>query len=127
MLDMSKILIVEDEQALQRAISLALTNEGFNVFTAKDGEEGLRVALKEKPDLILLDVIMPVMDGMSMLHKLREDESWGKDAKVLILTNLSDDKKISDIAEEKSVSFLVKSNCSLVEIVSEVKKNVEEE
>ena len=73
-----KILIVEDEAPLRNAISDILSFEGFTVFQAKNGQEGLDAALLEHPDLILLDLMMPVMDGLTMLEKLRQDQAYGK-------------------------------------------------
>ena len=67
------ILIVEDEVSQRKVLSAYLIKKGFAILEASDGEEGLRVALAEHPDVILLDVRMPKMDGMTMMHKLRED------------------------------------------------------
>ena len=78
-----KILIVEDETPLRNAVSDILTFEGFGVLQAKNGQEGLDIALAEHPDLIVLDIMMPVMDGMASLRKIREDESWGKNAHIV--------------------------------------------
>ena len=69
-----KILIVEDELSLREALAKKLVSENFEVLEAENGQIGLEVATREKPDLILLDIIMPVMDGMTMLKKLKENE-----------------------------------------------------
>ena len=71
-----KILIVEDEDSLLSALVDKFLKAGYRVVTARDGEEGLTVALREQPDLILLDIVMPKMDGISLLRQLR-DNSWG--------------------------------------------------
>ena len=71
-----KILIVDDEPALLTALVDKFTRAGYTVGIAENGKEGLKLALKNRPDLILLDIIMPVMDGITMLYKLRKD-SWG--------------------------------------------------
>ena len=76
-----KILIVEDEEDMLRALVDELGHEGFETLEAKNGKEGLSIALKERPDLILLDILMPEMDGMAVMKHLRGDV-WGK--KVLI-------------------------------------------
>lgn len=115
-----KILIIEDEIRLLGVLSEKFSNEGFEVLRAKDGEEGLRVALDTRPDLILLDIIMPKMDGMTMLKKLRKDE-WGKDVSVIILTNLSDAEKITEAWDQQVYEFLVKTQWSLEELVERVK------
>lgn len=118
-----KILIVEDELSLRNALRDKLLSENFAVLEAKNGEKGLAVALREHPDLILLDIIMPVMDGISMLKKLRGDE-WGKDAPVIILTNLSDSKSISDSMNENITNYLVKSDWKLEDIVKIVRERL---
>lgn len=120
-----KILIAEDERPMLRALTDTFENEGFNVFGAEDGEEGLKIAFKEHPDVILIDLLMPKMDGMTMLKKIREDE-WGKDVPVIILTNLSDVDKIAETVENGISHYLVKTDWSLEEIVKKVKKLLKE-
>jgi len=113
------ILIVEDEISLCNALRDKFAGEGFSVLSAKDGEEGLKLALSERPDLILLDIIMPVMDGITMLAKLRED-TWGNNAKVIILTNLSDNEKVAEALARGSYDYLVKSNWKIEDVVAKV-------
>lgn len=122
-MDNKKILIVEDEEVMQKAISEAFANQEFTTLTANDGEEGLAVALKEHPDLILLDILMPKMDGMIMLEKLRQDE-WGKEAPVIILTNVnpSANSVINSVLENNPAYYLVKSDVKLEGIVEKVKE-----
>lgn len=117
------ILIVEDEIAILNALRDKLTREGFAILEAKNGEEGLEIALRIHPDLILLDIIMPVMDGLTMLSRLREDP-WGKDAKVIILTNLSESAKVSEVMAKESFDYLVKSDWKLEEVVKKVQERV---
>lgn len=121
-MDNKKILIVEDEEAMQRAISEALSNQEITTLTANDGEEGLRAALKEHPDLILLDILMPRMDGMVMLQKLRLDE-WGKKVPVIILTNVSPNANsvIDSVLKNEPAYYLVKSDVKLEGIVDKIK------
>jgi len=119
-----KILIVEDELSLRNALRDKLTREEFAVLEAKNGEEGLEVALREHPDLILLDIIMPVMDGITVLKKLREDE-WGKDAKVVLLTNLSDNEKIAEAIMHGTYDYLVKSDWKIKDVVAKVRERLE--
>lgn len=116
---MKKVLIVEDEKTLRDALASKFSSEGFEVLTGENGEEGLALALDEIPDVILLDITMPVMDGITMLKKLREDEK-GRDIKVLMLTNLSDGDKVSESIDQGSVGYLVKSDWSLADIVKKV-------
>jgi len=116
-----KILIAEDEESMLHALTDTFNNAEFDVFGAKNGEEGLEIAFKEHPDVILIDILMPKMDGMTMLKKLRENE-WGKNVPAIILTNLSDVEKIAEAVEDGICNYLVKTEWSLEEIVKKVKK-----
>lgn len=122
-MDKKRILVVEDEEAMQKAISETLANQGFTAFTANDGEEGLKISFKEHPDLILLDILMPKMDGMVMLQKLRLDE-WGKKVPVIILTNLSPNANsvINSVVQNEPAYYLVKSDVRLEGIIDKVKE-----
>ena len=119
-----KILIVEDDRAEANVLVDKFTQEGFLVSTAENGKKGLERALLDHPDLILLDIIMPEMDGLSMLNELRKDE-WGKAVPVIILTNLNPD---DEIVRQKGVMdfayFLIKSNWKLDDVVRAVKKEL---
>ena len=117
------ILIVEDEPTLLRVIAEKLAHEGFIALEAKNGKEGLALALKKRPELILLDIIMPVMDGVTMLAKLRSD-AWGKNVPVVILTNLSDERKVSLAIEKGVFDYLVKSDWTLEDVVKKVKERL---
>lgn len=117
------ILIVEDEVSLRNVLYDKLSIEGFVVFEAKNGEEGLAVALREHPNVILLDIIMPVMDGITMLYELRKDP-WGKDAKVILLTNLSEAERVSQSQRQGVYDYLVKSDWKLEDIVKKVKEKL---
>lgn len=118
-----KILIVEDEAPLRQAIFDKFSREGFQTFQAKNGEEGLDVALKEHPDLILLDIIMPKVDGLSMLKTLRQDK-WGKNVPILILTNLNDAEYVAEAMENGVYDFLVKSDWKLDELITRAKEKL---
>jgi two-component system response regulator ResD len=118
------VLIVEDERSLRRALVDKFNHEGFNVLEAKDGSEGLDIALKNHPDIILLDIIMPVMDGISMVEKLRMD-AWGKTAGVIILTNLSDGQQMLDSMKNGVFEYLVKSNWKIQDVVTKVKQRIQ--
>lgn len=116
-----KILIVEDDVALSGALLAKLSAEGFNTIVAKNGEEGLEMAINNHPDLILLDIIMPKMDGIAMLKQLRAD-LWGKEVPVIILSNLSDADKNVNIVDGDVKAFLVKSDFPLADIVTKIKE-----
>ncbi len=119
---MKKILIVEDELAYLKLLNSQLTGKGYRVIEATDGEKGLAKARSEKPDLILLDIRMPVMDGLAMLDRLRKEE-WGKKVKVIILTNLEpDDKIIGKVVKDRPLYYFVKSDIQLETLLKKVKE-----
>jgi CheY-like chemotaxis protein len=93
------------------------------VLKARNGQEGLDLATSEKPDLILLDILMPVMDGITMMQKLRKSDAWGKAVPIILLTNLSVEKKTIKrlIKENQPVFYLVKVDWSLNAIIEKAK------
>lgn len=119
------ILIIEDEAYLRKLLKEKLTKEGFEVLEAGDGKVGLETALNKHPDVILLDIIMPVMDGISMLKKLRQD-AWGKNIAVIVLSNLNEVEKINESVEENAYGFLVKSDWEIDDIVTLIRKKIVE-
>lgn len=118
-----KVLLIEDDLVISNVLKEKLVREKIHVITAADGSAGLTQALAEHPDLILLDIVMPNMDGMTMLKKLRED-SWGKTAKVVVLTNLSDAYKAEEAAGKGVYDWLVKSEWQLSDLAQLVKKKL---
>jgi len=119
------ILIVEDENPLRNALKDKLNKVGFATLEAKNGQEGLELAISKTPDLILLDIIMPVMDGFTMVKKLREEENkngklTSNQIPILFLTNLSDEKALSEGQQEGIYDYLVKSNWTLDGIVKKI-------
>jgi DNA-binding response OmpR family regulator len=118
-----KILIVEDEKALSFVLAEKFHREGFFVWEAEDGLEGLEKASKHHPDLIILDIVMPSMDGLTMLKKLRENK-WGENVPVLILSNLSDPAQINEANNRGVIDYLVKSNWGLDDVVEKVKETL---
>src|SRR5262249_2052179 len=116
----SKILIVEDEEILLTALSEELKQEGFDVVGAVDGEDGESKALSEKQNLILLDLVMPKLDGIGTLKFLKENPA-SKEIPVMILTNLSDYDKVSDALSLGAMDYLVKANYRLEELVAKIK------
>jgi len=115
-----KILIVDDENILLELLSKKFKEEGFEVEMASDGEEGFKKALEILPDLIILDVVMPKVNGLEMLAKLRNDEK-GKDIKVIVLTNVKEIEKIEDAVKDGASEYLVKVEWSLENLVKKVK------
>lgn len=122
-MDKKKILIVEDDEAMCSVFVESLQNHDFLTLVANDGEKGLATALKQHPDLILLDILMPKMDGMIMLQKLRLDQ-WGKKVPVIILTNVNSDTNsvINSVARNEPAYYFVKSEVRLEGIVEKIKE-----
>lgn len=116
-----KILIVEDDSAIGKILFNRLNAEGFVTLLETNGQEGLETALNERPDLVILDLVMPIMDGISMLKELRKDEEWGKGAKVLIMTNLTNDEKLQEAFQNGVFEYLVKANWELGVVVDKIK------
>lgn len=123
---MKKILFIEDESALQKTFRVFIEQEGYQMVSALDGESGFNLAKMEKPDLILLDLILPKLHGFEVLEKLKEDYET-KEIPVIILTNLENPNDINKALELGAKTYLVKSNYTLSELVEKVKKALEEE
>lgn len=115
-----KILVVEDTKSYSMILSQTLMAAGFSVTTAGDGEEGLAAVKEEKPDLILLDIEMPKMDGITMAKRLKEANI---DVPIIFLTNMSDLKHISE-ATETAADYIIKSDISVDGIVVRVKERL---
>lgn len=122
-----KILIIEDEQIMLKSLIDRFASEHFEILTARDGEYGLELALSEKPDIILLDIVLPKMDGMTMMDKLRKSNSSAKDTPIILLTNLNADEKIMQgIVQDNPAYFLVKTEWTMDDIVEKVKSELKE-
>ncbi len=116
-----KILFIEDEPSLQKTINEIFTQEGFKILSALDGEEGLKLIKKEKPDLILLDLILPKKDGFEVLKEIKEDEET-KDIPVIVLTNLEGVGDVEKALSLGAATYLVKASYELEDIVVKVKQ-----
>lgn len=116
-----KILVVEDEEALSLSLRDNLIQEGFDVILAKDGEEGLATALKERPDLILLDILMPKMDGMTMLMKLRQIEGNNKIPVILLTVLEANDTILQGVVRDLPAYYLLKTDFTIMDIVKKIR------
>ncbi len=117
------LMVVEDEAGLRNILKDRFLKENFTVLEAENGEEGLELALSKSPELILLDLLMPKLDGMMMLKNLRKSGEYGKNVRVIILTNLdANDKIIHEVTNTQPTYYLIKSNVKLDEIVEKVKE-----
>ncbi len=114
------ILVIEDEVDLREAMMEALHEEGYKVSGAENGLVGLETALRDHPDLILLDLMMPIMDGQEMFRRLREDE-WGRGANVVILTAMDDVNNIGLAHEAKPLDYFIKAHHSLDDLVKQIR------
>ncbi|TSC95253.1 MAG: histidine kinase [Parcubacteria group bacterium Licking1014_1] len=117
------ILIVEDEKILRGTLADNLRFEKFLTIEAQNGKEGVEMALSKHPDLILLDLLMPEMDGMTALKKIRQD-AWGANVPVIILTNLSatEEKLVEDMVTQKPMHYLVKSDWKIEDVIKKIKE-----
>lgn len=121
---MAKILIVEDDEILAKMYLKKLEHEGFTVENAYSGEEGLKAVNKEKPDLILLDIMMPGIDGFAVVKQLKADDNT-KNIPIIILTNLGTSQIFVDEAKMLGVNeYLVKYKTSASEVVTKIKEEL---
>lgn len=119
-----KILIAEDEAPMLEALANKFKKEGFTVLTAVDGQTAYDLANREHPDMMLLDIIMPKLDGISLVKKIRQVSHWGEDVPMIMLTNLSDPQSVSDAANYGVFDFLVKTDWRLEDVADLVKKKL---
>lgn len=117
------ILVVDDEKLVIKALKRKLLSEGFLVELAFDGEQALSKVNEAKPDLILLDIIMPKIDGISVLKQLKASDTT-KNIPVIILTNLYDDKKVAQTLNAGGTDYLVKVEHTLSDIIAKIKKKL---
>ena len=114
-----RILLAEDDRFLRKAAETALKRQGFTVLAAVDGEEALRMARTEAPDLILLDLIMPKLQGFEVLRALKADAATAA-TPVIILSNLGQDSDVKQAMEAGAAGYFVKANLSLQALVKQV-------
>ena len=114
-----KVLVVDDNKALTEVLVDKLKISGFDAEGAGDGEEGLQKAFSFHPDVILLDLVMPKMDGLTMLQKLREDK-WGKDCKVIVLSLIEEADYIAKAVDYNVFGYIVKTNYTLDGVIGQI-------
>jgi len=120
-LEKKKILVVEDDRSLQSAIVEMLNQEGYETVSAFDGEEGLAKLSREKPDLVLLDIILPKKDGFELLSQMKSNPET-KEIPVLILTNLGEVDKVQKAVALGATAFMIKADYSIKEVLEKVKE-----
>lgn len=117
----ARILLVEDDRFLRKAAEAMLRKQGFDVRSAADGEEGLAAARSELPDLILLDLIMPRMQGVSVLEALKADVATAG-VPVIIMSNLGQDSDVARAAAAGATAYFIKSNTALAALADQVRQ-----
>jgi DNA-binding response OmpR family regulator len=120
---MPKIAIIEDDQAISQMYRFKFEAEGYDAQTAENGKLGLELAQSMKPDIILLDLMMPEMTGDEVLEKLRASD-WGKDIKVIILTNMGEQEIPAKVKELDVSGIILKANMTPRQVADLVKKTL---
>lgn len=116
-----KLLLVEDEELLLKMYNAKFIMEGFETQIARNGQEALEILKTYKPTLILLDIMMPIMDGIETLKRIKSDPNL-KDLSVVMLTNLSAVEKVEEVGKLGALGYLIKSNSTPNEVVERVNK-----
>jgi two-component system, OmpR family, response regulator MprA len=120
------ILLIDDDRALIEALKDKLEGRSYAVTIAYDGREGLALALAGQPDLIVLDVVMPQMNGWEVLDELIKDE-WGKKAHVVMLSNSDDMENISHAVEHNMREYIIKGDWPLDELADKIEEKLSKE
>ena len=118
--DKKTILLVEDDKNIRELYAMALIGAGFQILMAENGQQGVDLALKHHPDLILLDIDMPIVNGHEAAQKIRLD-SWGKTARIVFLTNHSDAQNVAHAIMQKPEDYIVKVNVPIKDMVNQVR------
>ncbi len=117
------ILIAEDESVLLGALQEKFAREGYEVLSVSDGVQALAIATTRHPDLLILDIIMPKMDGLEVLHALRTQSDWGRRVPIIILTNVeSEGRSLKSIREDSPAYYLMKSEWPIDRVVQKAKE-----
>ena len=119
-----KVAIIEDDQAISQMYRIKFQAEGFDVETAENGKLGLELCEQMKPDIILLDLMMPVMTGDQMLTELRKAE-WGKNLKVVILTNMGEQEIPESVKKQGVSAVILKADMTPRQVAELVKKTID--
>ena len=123
-LDMAKILVVEDDSFLANAYRVKLDKAGFEIKLAGDGQEALELLAEFTPDLIVMDLVMPVMDGFTTLEKLKADETY-KDIPVIVASNLGQKEDLDKGMSLGAVDYVIKSNLSMGDLIEKITSHLQ--
>ncbi len=121
-----KVLVIEDDLFYQRILNDKLSRAGFSVVSALDGEEGLKLLLKDKPDLLVLDIRIPKIDGITLLNKIREMDNWGQRLPVIVITAMPDFalESFEKSTNQKHTYFYQKTQTKIKDIIDKALKLV---
>jgi DNA-binding response OmpR family regulator len=120
---MVKVAIIEDDQTIAQMYKIKFQSEGFDVEVAENGQIGLKMIENIKPDIVLLDLMMPIMNGEEMLEKLRQ-KVWGKDLKVIILTNMGEQEIPEKVKQLNVADVILKADMTPRQVMELVKKQL---
>ena len=120
-MEKKKILIVEDDNFVAEVYSTKLTEMGYEVVVAQNGREGLAALESKKIDLILLDILMPVMDGIEMLDAVKKGSAW-KNIPVILLTNVGEKESIEKVRSFGVNDYLIKSHFTPAEVIEKIEQ-----
>ena len=115
-------MVVEDSEPLRKVLAEKLRDEKFDVIEAGGGEEGLKFALDQKPDIVITDIVMFPMDGLEMAKRIRAEGTWGADVQIIALTNQNSTEEESRLKDLKLNAYLVKADTALDDVVKMVKE-----
>jgi CheY-like chemotaxis protein len=116
------VLVAEDDPAIRKALAAKLADAGYELILAENGQEAFTLAEKQHPDLFVIDILMPVMHGLEMLQKVRNQE-WGKQTPAIVLTNL-DDSSMRRKAEELHATYLLKASTKLDTLLTTIQETL---
>lgn len=119
-----KILCIEDDEMIRTHLVSGLQDRGYTTLQAENGEVGYKMALTEHPDLIVLDELMPIMNGLECLRKIREDETWGRNAHVVFFTNNDDIDGVSEALALNVTKYIIKSTRSFSDIITDIHNEI---
>lgn len=122
MSDKKSILIIDDEAPLREALSEEFKENGYTVFAAANGQDGVAAAIKNKPNIILVDLIMPVMDGFQTLEAMNKE---GIKIPIMVVSNLGESEETKRAKKMGAVGYIIKSNTTLSQIVEKVDKQLQ--
>jgi len=118
---MAKILIIEDDPLIVKIYTTRLTADGYEVASAENGEDGLKLAEQSPPNLVVLDIMMPRMDGFAVLEKLRANPQM-KQIPIIVYSNLAQEEEIKRAKETGATEFIIKANVTPTEMVAKIKQ-----